>query len=54
VADLFDVDGAREGGFLGIIALELRGGGLSWWRTKQGRSEVLPGCHAWRSLCSRL
>jgi hypothetical protein len=25
VADLFDVDGAGEGGFLGVVALELDG-----------------------------
>ena len=29
VADLFHVDGAREGGLLGVVALEL-GGELGW------------------------
>lgn len=34
MADLFHVDGAREGGFLGVVALELE------WELSEGRDGI--------------
>lgn len=56
VADLFNVDGAGEGGFLGVVALELERGYVRGGRLMVEVLFVwgggLPEYHVWRLLCN--